>query len=372
MVASSDGGATFAAPVNASDVDPSIALYCPSIAVDAGDPNTVYVTYTADSGEATSTKALSKSGGHTVALAVSTDGGKTFTNRVLESIDCCYACADVTSPAPGVVTVAEGAPNGQSVPFFSYVDTAKGAHFADAYKKGGAPAGGGSITAESQSFATGYFAIESGGGSFGYEELRVFSDGNHHVCVTFRADNTGGKPNSVAIACSTDDGKTFAAAHDVQAEPMGTGYHHPVGVFGGGKITLAWWSEVAGKKNELHLAQSGDGGATFTKSIVPPYASKDAPLPLIPQYPAIAWSGGTLWMAYLASDGGPNRLAVDKSCDGGTTWSGAELVNGPEPNITINYQWPALLVGKDARMMVASQRHGSSKNDPYDLIRLVP
>jgi hypothetical protein len=54
VVASHDGGKTFGAPVSATDVpDPTIMLYSPSIAVDAGDSKTVYVAYTADAGRRT-------------------------------------------------------------------------------------------------------------------------------------------------------------------------------------------------------------------------------------------------------------------------------------------------------------------------------
>lgn len=368
VVASHDGGKTFGAPVSATDIaDATITLYSPSIAIDAGDPKTVYVAYAADAGPSDKTSTLpAPMTGHTVALAVSTDAGKTFTSYVLASLDYGSEWPDVTSPAAGVVTVESETPDG-SGSLYTYVDTSKGAGFA----KG---------TGDNFSYYTDEHFITTqpplthpafDGGSHGIEAPRIFSDGNHGVCITFvRVNNAG--PDSLAVQCSTDDGKTFADATEIEAEPDGVTFHHPIGVFGDGEITVAYWSEAAGEMSQLHVAHQKKGQA-FTTGVVPSYASKDAPLPLGAAYPAIAWDGGTLWMAYLAPDGsGPNRLVVDKSCDGGTTWSGAQLVNGPEPSIAIDYQWPGLLM-VNGKITAFSQRHVDSvSNDAYDLIQLVP
>jgi hypothetical protein len=304
--------------------------------------------------------------GHTVALAVSTDGGKTFTSYVLASLDYGGEWPDVTSPAKGVVTVESETPDGSGA-LYTYVDANKGAGFAK---------GTGDMTSyfTDEHFITTqppqtYPAFDQG--SFGVEAPRIFSDGNHNVCITFvRVNNAG--PDSLAVQCSTDDGKTFADATEIETEPDGVVFHHPIGVFGNGEITIAYWSEVAGSMSQLHVAHQKEG-QMFTTGVVPSYASKDAPLPLGAAYPTIAWDGGTLWMAYLAPDGtGPNRLVVDKSCDGGMTWSGAQLVNGPEPNIVIDYQWPGLLM-VNGKITAFSQRHVDGvTNDAYDLIQLVP
>lgn len=57
---------------------------------------------------------------------------------------------------------------------------------------------------------------------------------------------------------------------------------------------------------------------------------------------------GILWIAYRAYDGSSNdRIVVDKSCDGGKTWSGAVLVNAPEPPTT-NMRFPAFAFTPDA------------------------
>jgi len=69
---------------------------------------------------------------------------------------------------------------------------------------------------------------------------------------------------------------------------------------------------------------------------------------------------------------GANRLVVDKSCDAGATWSGAQLLNGPEPDIQDDDGWPGLVV-IDGKPHVFSAKHVSGAyNDGYQLIRLVP
>jgi len=59
-------------------------------------------------------------------------------------------------------------------------------------------------------------------------------------------------------------------------------------------------------------------------------------------------AAGILWLAYRVDDGDvSNRIVVDKSCDGGHTWSGAVLVNGTEQQIADatfdNMKWPVLI-----------------------------
>jgi len=43
---------------------------------------------------------------------------------------------------------------------------------------------------------------------------------------------------------------------------------------------------------------------------------------------------------------------VDKSCDGGQTWSGATLVNGPEKSV-VNMKWPSLAMTTPVPHVVA-------------------
>jgi hypothetical protein len=217
----------------------------------------------------------------------------------------------------------------------------------------------------------GWLALESNGGTAGTESPRVFGDGNGAACMTF----IGGPNESeerVAVRCSTDGGKTLGAPVDVDPPAQGVLFHHPIGLFVNGMITIAYWAEVNGV-GEIRVAQSKDGGKTFGKpATVPKYLIPHNDLANDAQYPAIAWDGGTLWLAYLVDDGaGPHRLVVDKSCDGGTTWSGAEVVNGEPP--VDDRAWPALFLA-DGKVAVASRQLDGDfmTSDPYEVIQLVP
>ena len=76
--------------------------------------------------------------------------------------------------------------------------------------------------------------------------------------------------------------------------------------------------------------------------------------------PSVLYDGaGILWIAYRVYDGGnADRIVVDKSCDGGTTWSGAVLVNGTEAEIVAatftDMKWPALIAGPGAAPHVSA------------------
>jgi hypothetical protein len=79
---------------------------------------------------------------------------------------------------------------------------------------------------------------------------------------------------------------------------------------------------------------------------------------------------GILWVAYRIDDGDvSDRVVVDKSCDGGATWSGSVLVNGTEQQIIDatfpNMKWPALLAttGKAPRLMAT----GTDTTNVFDL-----
>jgi hypothetical protein len=170
-------------------------------------------------------------------------------------------------------------------------------------------------------------------------------------------------------------GATFGAPVDLDVESATHELHHPVGAFSpSGDLAVAWWTQNS-DVGTIQLAKSKDGGATFAPAISVPVYTVPASTGLgsLPQYPAIAWDGGTLWMAYLVSDGnGPKRLVVDKSCDGGTTWSGAQLLNGPEPTITDDYQWPGLAATSGGPILFARKGSTGSDDLPCQVIRLLP
>lgn len=385
VAASSDGGATFAAPVSATDVpDAEIALMAPSIAVDAGDPKTVYVAYTIDGGEMRKTNdRVDPMSGQTLALAVSHDAGKTFTGYVLESHPSGWEeYGDVTSPSAGVVVVE--APNAEHGHLFRiYTDTTKGAGFADLDATQSFPVVKGALSLVAGPTAAPWNDVKSNGGTAGMESPRVVSDGSGKVCVVFDGGYLSGSEGDgkmrVAAQCSRDAGKTFGDAIDVDFDGATQANHHPVAAFGpSGTLAVAYWSDDgAGSHATLHLALGKDSATSWTfdtPKAIPAYVPPaGATTKTGAQYPAIAWEGGTLWLAYLVTDGdGPKRLVVDKSCDGGTTWSGAQLLNGPEPTLDGDYQWPGLAMVKGAPSVFVRKGSASADDLPAMLIRLVP
>jgi len=296
VAASSDGGKTFGAPVVASDLpDPTIAIDCPAIAVDAGDASTVYVSYLAEAGAFDKTSQPTEAAsGMTLVLAVSTDGAAHFTNYVLEShVSGWGECPDVASPKPGAVVVEAPAYHFHDPYLTTYADASKGAGFAT----GTADTSSSWLTSEAFPVAAPYNDLGHDGGSFGMESPRLVTDGKGTVCVTYVGYADGAA--RVAAQCSSDAGKTFGAPVEIAVAAAGEDFHHPSGVFAiGGALAVAYWkSSVAG--TSMHLALSGDGGKTFAAPItLPRYAlPPEVGLTGTPQYPALAWQGSVLWLA---------------------------------------------------------------------------
>jgi hypothetical protein len=369
FAASKDGGKTFGAPIVVSDVGtPLASIECTAIAVDAGDDKTIYISYQIVAGPYPTTAAINDVGGESLALAVSHDGGATWSNKMVESRSSGWGiCPDVVSPAPGTVTIEAPSYNFPDVPMDTYVDTAKGEGF------NAPPEGGFSfVTTERYEVMSAFGDIEFNGGSNGMESPRLFTDGKGNVCVTY----VGNKPDSsshLVVQCSADSGVHFGAAVEIDAEGMGR-FHHPFGVFDGKNITVAYWvlgSNVRG----IRMAKSTDGGKTFGKpATLSTYAIPGGdPMVYFPEYPGLAWQGGILWMSYLIEDGSGNaRMIIDKSCDGGTTWSGAQLLNGTEPMITETRSWPMVVLAGGKMNIVSQVPDLASANAVYDVIPLEP
>lgn len=381
MVArSDDGGATWKPAVKATHASrPTYAIEAPAIAVDAGNPDVVYVSYTIEGGSFSDTSMMPDTGGETLVLAVSTDGGKTFKDYVLDSrVSGWQQFADVTSPAPNTVVVE--APTLDEPKYLrTYVDTAKGAGFAATSPDGSyfhvtngihdhSPAIGGLALN----------AIESDGGSNGLESPRLFADGKGKLCVTYVGgfSGTGDSQLRVIVQCSPDQGATFGDVIELAKTTDGKpNLHHPIGSFGPNhEVALAYWT-TDDSGSQIWLSLSKDDGKTFAapKALSTYQLPASAGLKAFPEWPALAWEGEFLWLAYIVGDGsGPNRLIVDKSCDGGTTWSGAQLVNGPEGSITGDYDAPGLLIQNGKPAVFSRKSPAPDTNIPVSLIRLVP
>ncbi|MEP7125559.1 MAG: sialidase family protein [Byssovorax sp.] len=343
LAASTDSGVTWGAPVRVNDNIGDVEAENAVVAVDAADPKVVYVAYklAAGGGFTKSKDVNGSSSGGTIVEATSTDGGATFTSYVLFSGGNGYGNSiDIVSSGPDQVVV--------SMPDFYtmriYVDTAKGAGFA-------AGAGNGAwetlgvasdfTTAHDPATTDTFSYIQQNGGSDTSPGSgpRLASDGAGRVCVVYEGGyySTTDFPNGSDlpyVQCSSDLGKTFAPALAMDTDRAAT-HALPTAAFGPNKVVTAVWEQIDAQAVEhTYLAQSTDGGKTFAPSFEhAPYILPTA-IPSAPRLNSVHYEGNTLWLLYLAYAGGQNaRLIADKSCDGGKTWSRAELTNGTEGNI---------------------------------------
>jgi hypothetical protein len=375
---SDDGGATWNAPVAAIRVTLANNLTdsfgsnanCAAIAIDAGSPDVVYVyarmTDRNDRGDALAQGA----GGPTSFLAVSSDGGATFTTTVMQvggtaggphgGWDSPGICGDVVSPAADAVVVeSPGGYNGDGNPDIAiWADTARGAGFAEG------------VTADHNYLANGYtdalnnllgvheIAVQQNGGSDdagdATESPRLFTDGLGRVCITYNGVTTpvlGHSQSHVYVQCSNDLARTFSTPPLVvdPGQPIDHAISSPMGVLGPDHTAAILWTNGI-TDGKLLIATSTDGGNTFgPPAAIPTYRLPGGLAGAPAQNPTVAYdAAGILWVAYVAYDGTTHdRVIVDKSCDGGETWSGPVLVNGPESSIA-DMRFPAFALTPSA------------------------
>ena len=385
---SDDGGATWHATTNAVPItlqaNSQASVECPAIAIDAGNPDVIYVT--ARVGAGTSLGALA--GGvqeSSLVLAVSNDGGATFTQTVLRATTDAGYCADVISPAPNTVIVEDPTGNCDvDRDAWVFSDTNRGAGFASGtvvsmneYEANGSTHG--LDTADGRVCSdTAKLTIEQNGttdlGGGAVESPRLFT-ANGRVCITYIAVANGitGTPEHTYEQCSDDLGKTFSLPVMLDpATPNGEIHSHSVGAFGPNNAAAVAFVHQVGQQGFVFVATSTDGGATFgAPTQVPTYSlpGTTAPGPAL-NVTLLYDASGVLWIAYRVDDGGfSDRVVVDKSCDGGLTWSGSVLVNGTEQQIIdatfANMKWPALLAttGKAPRLVAT----GTATTNVFDL-----
>ena len=353
MIARSiDGGATWSAGVPA--IDAAITdtnggeVDCPAVAVDPGNPNIVYATgmvmgnnsITHNIGDPTNDPAF--------VLAVSTNGGQTFSNTVLTTAYAAIApCQDVSSPAPNTVVV--NAPAGDQCGTYpdTYVwtDTAGGAAFQTGtfdknnyyWADGISTAlyilrGTSDCTTDLSPYADG----SDGSSGQVIESPRMFTDGLGHLCLTYAAELMAAPTiENVYIQCSNDAGKTYT--QPLEIDPNLGVDNQPSGAFGPNGMAAIVWTHAITTTNDqqLYLAVSADGAATFGAPILVPTAA-------LPYSPSVYIDAdGIIWISYMMAPTGAGYYAyVDKSCDKGATFSGAVQLTG---NATFGVMAPSLL-----------------------------
>ena len=353
MIARSlDGGATWSAGFPA--IDAAITdtnggeVDCPAVAVDAGNPNIVYATGMVMGNNSITHSVGDPTNDPAFVLAVSTDGGQTFSNTVLTTAYAAIApCQDVSSPAPDTVVV--NAPAGDQCGTYpdAYVwtDTAGGAAFQTGtfdknhyyWADGISTAlyilkGTSDCTTDLSAFADG----SDGASGQVIESPRMFTDGVGHLCLVYAAEPQANPiVENVYIQCSNDAGTTYT--QPLEIDPTLGVDNQPSGAFGPGGMAAIVWTHAITSANDqqLYLAVSADGAATFGAPILIPTAA-------LPYSPSVYIdAGGVIWISYMMSPGsGQYYSYVDKSCDKGATFSGAVQLQG---DATFGVMAPALL-----------------------------
>lgn len=353
VVRSDDGGVTWKTPVDALSVSileqsSGEGLECPAIAIDAGDPDVVYVIGRV-SPENDYSQPLDQDldGAQTQLFGVSTDGGKTWKTDVLHIGAGGTICADLASPAADTVVVSApgwdgctmGADDARDI--FVWSDANRGEAFAD----------GTATDSPAEYFANGYVdslhdlagdgctyahvwpAGDGGTDASGdaTESPRLFTDGAGNLCVTYVGNiypKSGDTITNVYAQCSTDAGQSFSKPQKI--DPALPGATSAMGAFGPGGVAALTYSTVDSPDGKLYVAIAADS-ATFGAPItVPTYVEPDGGNASQALNPVVAYdSAGVLWLTYRTYDSG--TLVVDKSCDGGQTWSGAVALTTGTP-----------------------------------------
>jgi hypothetical protein len=183
--------------------------------------------------------------------------------------------------------------------------------------------------------------VAQDGGEGDFTEAPVlFSDGKGTLCIVYIAYTPSGSSNpssAVWSQCSTNLGKSFSAP--VVASPTypyaGVHLGHARGAFGPkGEIAVTWHgfsAETVGGVNVVGVAISNDGGKTFKNVDAPAFQTTDGGGDTAAGIGSIAYDGNdVLWLAYEVNDGINASVAIDKTCDGGMTWSGSLQLVGSD------------------------------------------
>ena len=325
LYVSSDSGKTFTA--GAVYHTGNLTANCITTAVDAGDPDVVYLTYYAGHGDSTSNT------GNTVRLAVSQDGGKTFPTEYIVADNtnsfADFICPDVISPSADHVIVSGIATTSNTSWAATFVSGNRGSSIGPVGTEGVSspanpadPSGYYAVSDTNSSSAKTGCTFSANGGNKG---PRVSTNGAGNVCVTY--SGTSGDCNGVFVQCSADNGATWTATNPIATPTANTGIFSAVSK--SGNVALTWLDTVA-SATEVMLAISRDGGKTFGAPFQYPSSARNGVVPGAYTYdPVVTWeSDDILWLSQTLDGSDSPVLMADKTCDFGTSWSGAVNV-GP-------------------------------------------
>lgn len=328
IYASTDNGTTFTGPVSYHTGN----LECATGAVDAANPNVVYMAYYAGHGDSSSNT------GATVRLAVSTDGGKTFPTEYVVAdsqnsmVD--FICPDVSSPSGDHVIVAGGVGNVETTGVWAgaFISASRGANIGPIGVNGVAatpnPADPTSIYSASLTNASsghaGCGTADNGGG----QGVRAYTNGAGEACMVYVWGSGCPTSNAVVVQCSTDNGATWTAPNALAA-PASKGANIPTGAVSPSGNVAVTWIETVGSDDEVHIAISKDKGVTFAAPVVYPSTARVAFGSGYTAFPTVQWeTDNILWLSQTFDGSDDASILVDKTCDFGTTWSGAVHIGG--------------------------------------------
>ena len=335
---SNNGGASFTGPTlynTGADVNYVTA------AVDAANSNILYmVYYAAYPGPAFGTS---------VRLAVSLDGGMTFPNEYViadsNSTMPEFGAPDVTSPGPDQVIVAGVgvSANVNGAYAAAFTSNNHGQNIGVQGTVGVRPTSGG------QSYATslkneGTVHADCGPDQNGNQAtVRVFANASGAACMVYRWVGSGcPSPNADVVQCSSNSGSTWSAPLAL-VTPQSISRDIPTGALSPSGTVAVTWLEKVGTEDEVHVAFSMNGGASFPTRSVYPKATRTRFSGVDTFRPVVQWEAENLWLSQTFDASNQASVVVDKTCDYGTTWSGA--LQFGKANATDIYQTLGLVPG---------------------------
>jgi hypothetical protein len=166
------------------------------------------------------------------------------------------------------------------------------------------------------------------------------------------------------VSRSADGGDSFSRPVQIAGGQLRPARGPSIAAGPGGAVHVAWTvGEDAGA--DIHLARSGDGGATFGRP------TRVAPSRTYSDAPRIALDGrGTLHLAYAESEGGPfDRFHVRyaRSTDGGARFEPSRAISSPMPAGFASASFPSLGLDGQGRVVVSWELAADARRQPRGL-----
>jgi hypothetical protein len=316
---STDGGSTFASPINLSENNTGQSGYT-AFAQSGKD---VYVIWQA-----------SLSGTAYVFLTKSSDGGSSFEKPVMISDSTKLAAFPQVAVSGNHVYFAwlEKSDNNSTNIVFSKSDDKASSASAPLYLthnlgNSGIPklvATGSQVylawednskgnfdvfIAKSADYGTSFHLpvdMSTSTGQSGTPEIIVSQDNVYAVWM----DNTS-RIYDILFAKSTDGGKSFGTPVDVSRQSVDSGY--PKFTVNGNNVYVVWTQTIVSPNYDIYFAKSTNNGDTF-----------DTPINISNNYGASGWpkiaSDGNIYISWVDSSTGKFDVLITKSSDGGVTF----------------------------------------------------